>query len=300
MTSLHVLPTLLRSTRGPFLILAPVCVLLGLAVTSQQAIPLDTLKVILIFVGALCAHISVNVLNEYLDFQSGLDLTTQRTPFSGGSGALPAEPTAARAALVFSVVTLMISALIGLYFVWLGVFKLLLLGLLGLVLIVTYTRQINRSPLLCLVAPGAGFGIAMVVGTGYALGASDVPALWLAALVPFFLVNNLLLLNQFPDIEPDRAVGRHHFPIAYGTSSSTFVYALFAFATAATIGAGVIGGWFPIVSLLALLPLSLTIIAFIGAKKLATNIGSEPKYMAANVAATLLTPTALALSLLLA
>jgi hypothetical protein len=51
--------------------------------------------VLLIFIGALFAHISVNTLNEYFDFKSGLDLTANKTPFSGGSGALPNTPDVA-------------------------------------------------------------------------------------------------------------------------------------------------------------------------------------------------------------
>jgi len=30
------------------------------------------------------------------------------------------------------------------------------------------------------------------------------------------LVNNLLLLNQFPDVDADKTVGRRHYPIAVG------------------------------------------------------------------------------------
>jgi len=35
----------------------------------------------------LSAHIAVNTLNEYMDFKSGLDYETLKTPFAGGSGA---------------------------------------------------------------------------------------------------------------------------------------------------------------------------------------------------------------------
>lgn len=299
MNSSYSAQTVLQSARGPFLILTPVCVLLGVAAAMQQGIALNWLSLALILTGALAAHISVNALNEYLDFRSGLDLTTQRTPFSGGSGALPAQPAAANAVLAFGLVTLAITALTGLYFLWQGAWGLLPLGLAGLVIIVTYTRQINRSPWLCLIAPGIGFGLAMVAGSAYALGANDSPALWLAALVPFFLVNNLLLLNQYPDIEADKAVGRYHWPIAYGVARSTQVYALFVAASAGCIVAGVTLQLFPLWSLLALLPLLLSLITLRGARQLGADIGSQPQFMAANVGATLLTPTVLGLSLLL-
>lgn len=292
--------TVLQTARGPFLILTPVCVLLGVAAALlQPAVNFSWLNLSLILTGALAAHISVNALNEYLDFRSGLDLTTQRTPFSGGSGALPGEPAAAGAVLAFGVVTLAITALVGLYFVIQGAWGLLPLGLGGLIVIVTYTRQINRNPWLCLIAPGFGFGLAMVAGTGYALGASDSTALWLASLVVFFLVNNLLLLNQYPDIEADKAIGRHHLPIAYGVEFSTLMYALAVAATALTIITGVAGGWFPLWALLALLPLALALKALTGLRQLGAAIGTQPQFMGANVAATLLTPAVLGLALLI-
>ena len=46
---------------------------------------------------------------------------------------------------------------------------LLPLGLLGILLIVSYTRWLTRSPALCLLAPGIAFGPLMVLGTYFAL-----------------------------------------------------------------------------------------------------------------------------------
>lgn len=54
----------------------------------------------LALLGALSAYISVNVFNEYIDFKTGLDLVTRRTPFSGGSGTLPANPEMTEFALL--------------------------------------------------------------------------------------------------------------------------------------------------------------------------------------------------------
>ncbi len=291
--------TVLQTARGPFLILTPVCVLTGIGAVAASGDSISLTALLLVLTGALCAHISVNALNEYLDFRSGLDLHTRRTPFSGGSGALPQNPGAAGPVLAFGVVTLLITVLIGLYFLWQGEYGLLPLGLAGVLIIIFYTRQINRLPWLCLIAPGTGFGLAMVAGTAYAMGSSDSTTLWLAALVPFFLVNNLLLLNQYPDIAADKAAGRYHFPIAYGVARSTQMYGLFLLASAAVIIAGAVSGWFPLWSLLSLLPLALGVIAWQGARKLGGKIGEQPQFMAANVGTTLLTPAVLGLSLLL-
>jgi len=40
------------------------------------------------------------------------------------------------------------------------------------------------------------------------------------------LASNLLLLNQFPDVDADRQVGRRHFPIVIGRPASARLHAL--------------------------------------------------------------------------
>ena len=87
----------------------------------------------------LSAHISVNAFNEYFDFCSGLDKRTQRTPFSGSSGTLPSDPGQEKTALALSIISLAITAAVGLYFAVVRGWALLLLGLAGFFLIVTYT-----------------------------------------------------------------------------------------------------------------------------------------------------------------
>jgi 1,4-dihydroxy-2-naphthoate octaprenyltransferase len=73
----------------------------------------------------------------------------------------------------------------------------------------------------CWLAPGLGFGPLMVMGTEVALAGQYTLEGFVASLVPFFLVNNLLLLNQYPDIEADKAVGRRHFLVVYGREYGT-------------------------------------------------------------------------------
>jgi 1,4-dihydroxy-2-naphthoate octaprenyltransferase len=273
--------TLFQSIRPSFLILSPVCVFLGTstAIASQNTI--DTTILLLVFTGALCAHISVNALNEYADFKSGLDLVTVKTPFSGGSGALPREPAMAK----------------GIYFVTQHGMLVLFMGIIGLVTILTYTKWLNRWPLLCLIAPGLGFGLLMVTGTDLVLSSRISLTSWLAALVPFFLVSNLLLLNQYPDIHADKTVGRNHLAIAYGTRVSSYVYGIFFIAAYSTILIGIYYGYFPILSLIALIPFALSAYAFKGALKHAENIGTHTQYLGANVGATIMTPLLLGISL---
>ncbi|MCK4675699.1 MAG: prenyltransferase [Gammaproteobacteria bacterium] len=285
--------------RPPFLILTFACVFLGAStvVASQLAVNLPLLMLALL--GALLAHISVNTLNEYFDFKSGLDFETIKTPFSGGSGALPQNPEMVGTVLTVAIASSITLLTIGIYFVWQYGAGIIPIGITGLVLIATYTGWVNRHPFVCLIAPGFGFGFLMVAGTQFVLLGEYITLSWLVAVIPFFLVNNLLLLNQFPDIKADTNAGRYHFPIAYGVKRSTMVYGLFVFATIATIVVGVLTGSFPTLSLIALLPMPLAFFALYGAIKLGEKIGGEPQYLGANVAVTILTTLLLGVSLVI-
>ena len=172
--------------RLPFLILTPACVLLGAATASWSGAEIDLYYLTLAFVGAVASHISVNALNEYHDFKSGLDFNTQPTPFSGGSGTLPKHPDKAHVALITGLISLVVIAVVGIYFLYVRGLWLLPVGLLGVVTIVAYTKWITRNPFLCLVAPGLGFGPLMVMGTDFVLSGSYSWTSFVASLVPFF------------------------------------------------------------------------------------------------------------------
>ncbi len=284
--------------RVPFLILTPVCVFLGVSVVVANQKKISLLSLLLALLGALLAHISVNTLNEYFDFKSGLDLTTKRTKFSGGSGALPQNPEMVGAVFIMGAASLIATLMIGVFFVWEYGTGIVPIGVAGLVLIVTYTEWINRHPLLCLIAPGIGFGLLMVAGTQFVLEGEYSPLSLLVALIPFFMVNNLLLLNQYPDIKADANVGRRHFPIVYGVSRSNMVYGLFTLATIVAIVIYVLIGYLPALSLIALLPMPLAFFSLYGAIKYGETIGNYPQYLGANVAVTILTPLLLGISLI--
>ena len=287
------LAVLLRSARLPFLVLAPVSVLLGWACADR----FTGLDVLLVVLGALSTHVSVNAFNEYFDFRSGLDQQTQRTPFSGGSGALPAAPAGATGVYVLAWLSFALAGLIGLYFVLLRGPALLPLGLAGLALVYFYTEWVTRHPLLCLLAPGLGFGPLMVLGTQYALSGTFSMTAVVASLTPLGLTSALLLLNQFPDTEPDRAVGRRHFPIVWGRQRSARLLLYLYIGAYAAVLAGYAAGVLPGGSLWALLTMPLAIVAAAGASRYAEQAQRLLPFMGLNVVVAIVTPLLLALGL---
>jgi 1,4-dihydroxy-2-naphthoate octaprenyltransferase len=292
------LRNLLGPMRLPFIILTPACVLLGIASAVWTSGSVDIFHSILALVGAIFAHMSVNALNEYFDFKSGLDSMTRRTPFSGGSGILPENPKLSRQALSTGLITLAITILIGSYFLAIRGLSLLPMGVLGLLIILSYTTWISHNPILCLIAPGIGFGPLMVMGTNLVLTGGYSWSAFIASLVPFFLVNDLLLLNQFPDIEADRAVGRRHLPIILGRRASSIIYGVFLLAAYLTIIFGVWFEYLPKASLLGLVSVLISVPAFLGAINYSENIPKLIPYMGLNVIINIVTPVLVAIGLL--
>ena len=286
--------------RLPFLILAPVCVFLGIASAVWEAGNINWFHAFLAMLGGIAAHISVNTLNEYFDFKSGLDFRTQRTPFSGGSGTLPDKPEMAKTVLITSLTTAGITGLLGVYFMIVRGPGILPLGLVGLLVIFTYTSVLNRNLLLCLIAPGLGFGTLMVMGTHFVLTGSYSWPAFFASLVPFFLVSNLLLLNQFPDAEADRSVGRRHLPIVAGNKVSAVVYGAFLLLTYITVVVGGFLGYLPWLALLGLLTVFAAVPTTLNVYRNADNIEKLMPSLGMNVIITMATPILMAVGLLIA
>jgi len=292
--------TIIGPMRLPFLILTPACVLLGAATATWSGNELNLLHLALVLIGAVSTHISVNALNEYDDFKSGLDLKTEPTPFSGGSKALPDYPDRAHIGFITGLMTFVIAVLIGIYFIYIRGFWLLPLGILGLIIVATYTRWITKNPFLCLIAPGLGFGPLMVMGTDFALTGSYSLTAFVASMVPFFLVSDLLLLNQFPDVTADKDVGRKHLPIVIGRKASVKVYGFFLVCTYITVVLGYITGTLPVEAFLAFLSIILAVPTVKGVAIYANDIPRLIPYMARSVIIIIATPVLLAVGLFIA
>ena len=276
-------------TRPQFLILTPMCVLVGVAAAAYKGFELNPLHVILTLVGAILAHISVNVLNDYFDYRSGIDLATKRTPFSGGSGVLPAGLLEAQQVYLLGLASLVGVGAVGIYFTYEYGWEILPLGILGMLVIYLYTTHITKNPLLCAIAPGLGFGPLMVVGTYFTQTGEYSLTAGLASLVPGFLVSNLLLLNQFPDIEADKVAARRHLPIAFGRQFSARVYAVLMLATYVSLAVAVSFSVLPLTALIGLLALPLAAKTVMGVLKNYDDTEKLLPFLGLNIQVILLT-----------
>jgi 1,4-dihydroxy-2-naphthoate octaprenyltransferase len=295
------LKALLGPARAPFLTLPPVVTLLGLGTAMwRTGGQVHYWYFLLALIGGLAAHISVNALNEYNDYKTGLDELTRRTPFSGGSGTLQARPDLAKKALGLGILSALIVLLIGAFFLWVWGWGIVPLGILGLLVVIAYTPLLTHVPFACLIAPGLGFGILMVMGTDFVLTGSYSWAAFWASLIPFFLVNNLLLLNQFPDVEADKQVGRRHYPMVIGRQKSALLYGVqLALAYLALI-AGVALGYLPWPALLGLLTIIIAVPTYRGVRAHADDMEHLIPFMGKNVLINLATPLLMTIGLVIA
>jgi 1,4-dihydroxy-2-naphthoate octaprenyltransferase len=218
------LKTWFLETRPQFLLLSVVLAFLGAAIAWYDG-AFHLGHALLAFVGLLLAHISVNVLNDYFDYRSGIDLNTKRTPFSGGSGILPAAMLSPRQVLWLGLGALILAVPIGIYFVVVKGWLLLPLLVVAAACILLYTPFILRVKWPEW-SPGLGMGTLPVLGAYFVqTGEYTWPAV-IAAIPSGILVHNLLLLNEFPDTEADRQAGRRTLPITMGREKAGIVYSV--------------------------------------------------------------------------
>lgn len=219
--------------RANFLLLAVLLVLIGLAAALQ----LPGLRqfawweVVILFLGVVSSHISVNLFNEYSDFRTKIDFNTNRTPFSGGTGMLTAGLTTPKQVLRLAFATLAFSILAGAYFTVTSHWSILLISLIGVFSVVSYTNFLAKYALGEFFS-GLALGTLVVIGSYIALTATPglailqlVPAeiIWLS-IPPGILTFLLLFINQLPDVEADKTGGRRHLVILMGRKAAARFY----------------------------------------------------------------------------
>ena len=200
--------------RAPFLLLPVTLVAVGAAAGACDG-AFSWLRTVVALVGLVGLHAAVNALNEASDFRTGIDLETRRTPFSGGSGTLPAGELSPAAAVALAVVGATIGFAAGVWFMFLVGPPLLPILLLGGIATLVYTEFLARHYVGELFA-GLGLGLLPVVGTALVQAGSVGPTAVVVGVPAFFMTFNLLLLNEFPDEVADRVGGRHNLVLLLG------------------------------------------------------------------------------------
>jgi 1,4-dihydroxy-2-naphthoate octaprenyltransferase len=249
--------------------------------------------------GSILVHMTVNVINDYHDYVDGIDLNTQRTPFSGGSGVLPLNLLKPRQAFWFGTICLLMAMVIGFYFVmvkgW-ALFPLLLLAGFAAYFYNIYLSKWFMGEIFA----GVGFGPLLVLGSYYAqTGRYSWEAL-VASLAPGILTSNLLFLNEFPDWEADRKGGRRHFVISLGKKDASYLFVTLLTVSYLCIIVGVLTKMMPVLTLIGLGTIGFGWKAARGALKYYDNTEKLVPILGANVITILGTQALLAVGYVIA
>jgi 1,4-dihydroxy-2-naphthoate octaprenyltransferase len=238
--------------RAPFLLLSVTLVASGAAAAAFEG-QFSWVRTLVALVGLVALHIAVDALNEWSDMRTGIDLHTRRTPFSGGSGTLPAGEMSRGTALAFGLTAAAVGLAIGVWFLTKVGWGLLPIMVVGAICVLAYTDVLARIGV-GEIAAGVSLGALPVIGTAL-VQEGILPTAAIAASVPAFLMTfNLLLLNEFPDEAADREHGRRNLIIMLGRRPAVMIYSIAALLTPASIVVAVIISVLPTISLVALLP----------------------------------------------
>lgn len=155
----------------------------------------------------------------------------------------------------FGLLCFALALLIGVGFVWLRGWPLLLLGLFGIFGAFAYTTEPwnykRRGWAVVLVF--WLMGVLMVLGSYYALVGTLPAEVWLASLPVSCLVSLLLLSNEMRDLDQDRVAGLRTLSVRLGARAAMLLY-IALLGAAFVVAAGLLPGWS---GLLLLVPLPL-------------------------------------------
>ena len=214
-----------KELRIPFLSLPAIFVPLGITVALLDGY-FNLVYGILTLIGIVCIHASVNVLNDYFDFKSGIDTATTPTPFSGGSRVLPENLLTPKSVLIGGIILLAIGSLIGLYFLYIFDFPPLLIALISIAII----TSVAYSPVLSRIGLGEvfvflNFGPLLFTGVYYIQsgGLISTEAMVVGSIVGL-MTTGILYINQFPDTDADKSKGRFHLVARLGKKRAAGIY----------------------------------------------------------------------------
>ena len=206
----------MRELRAPFLLLPLIFVPVGIAIAWNHG-SFDPLTAILTLLGVLSLHASVNVLNDYFDYRSGIDIITTPTPFSGGSRILPAKELSPNSVLMTGLSFLAVGVGVGAYFALRYALDPLLIIIITIaaISVVGYSGVLSNWGIGELVA-GLNFGPLLLLGTYYVQTRTVSLEPVVIGLALGTLTACILFINEFPDTQADMQKGRLHLVARWG------------------------------------------------------------------------------------
>lgn len=221
---------LFHASRPKFFPASILPVVVGSAFGAQAVGAFDWLVFILALVATVCVHAASNVLNDVSDEDIGTDRLNKARiyPYTGGSRFIQSGILDSTAMMRFGIGLLAAAALCGLALLLLKGSMVLVFGVIGVALGVLYSLGPAKLSSLGLgeLAVAIAFGVLPVTGAAWLQGAAIDGTLLLFSVPVSIWVAAILLINGVPDIEADRATGKHTLPVRLGLNGTAVLYLL--------------------------------------------------------------------------
>jgi 1,4-dihydroxy-2-naphthoate octaprenyltransferase len=222
------LSTFMKALRAPFFTGSIVPVFLGALIAWNHISTFHWDYFLLTLIGVILLHAGANTANDYYDHKIGSDEVNihYHTPIYGGSRLIQDGTVEPHIFLIISMSCFALASAIGIYLTITCGLAVLWLGLIGVSGGFFYT-----APPISLMNRGLGeltiflnFGVFPTVGAYYVQARSFSLEAFLASIPVGLLMTNVLVINEFPDYQADKQVGKNHLVVRLGKKSARWLY----------------------------------------------------------------------------
>jgi 1,4-dihydroxy-2-naphthoate polyprenyltransferase len=203
---------------------AIVPVFIGTSIVSFDT-KVNFIAALVALVCALLIQVGTNFVNDLYDYLSGADNESRKGPTRAlAAGLITINEMKAAIITVF-----LVTFILGLYLVYISTWITLLIGLLSIFAGIAYTA--GPYPL---AYNGLGdvfvflfFGVVGTVGTYYVQVVDISPLVFWASIPVGALITNILVVNNYRDIDEDREVGKNTLAVKMGRKFTRYQYLIF-------------------------------------------------------------------------
>ena len=246
----------LQASRALYTITVLLPCSVGAVIAWNEGYPFQWGLFIFILIGMMFANIGTNFTNDYFDYKSGVDTLDTGRKYKKGAEVLYENPLAEsgsvdafalyyfspRTVLLSAVGSFLITVLVGAYIVFFVDWRILPIGLIGVLLGFFYTAPPVKfgyrgfGDLICFL----GSGPLPVLGTYFLFtGTFSLQAL-LAGITAGLFVDAILYIGNVPDAEADRNVGKKTLSTILGPEAVRVLAPLYYTIAFGVVGIGVI------------------------------------------------------------
>ena len=216
----------------------------------------DLLTAALAILVVVIAQVAVNLIDDYVDYSSGLDREAVKTKFSGGSPLVTGKLIRHDYVLAIGMLAFFLALGIGAYLIYYN-HALLPFAAVGALTVLLYTKYLSKVPLMSEPLTALNFALiclACFIAAGGPLGRLGLVAFPAAAVG--LQVGITVIVNYLPDRDVDRKYGRRNMVVMLRSNrNAAALYLAFQAASFAALLSGVALGIIPPIALAALVTL---------------------------------------------